>query len=286
MEAEGVTFVTDAHIGANVPATKLKEFDAVVLCGGATKPRDLPIPGRDLDGVHFAMDFLTQSNKRVAGDELNGSTPIMATDKNVIVIGGGDTGSDCIGTSNRHKATSITNFELFGKPTSERPANQPWPYWPMRLRTSTSHDEGCDREWAVLTKEFVGENGKLTGLKTVQVRWVPNFTGGRPMMEEIAGTEKEWPAELVLLAMGFLGPETNTMVDQLGLELDGRGNVKCDASYMSNVPGIFSAGDMRRGQSLIVWAISEGREAAHHADRYLTGDSELPTKGGVDLPRV
>ena len=286
MEAEGISFQVNAEVGVNVSVAELQEeYDALLLCGGATKPRDLPVPGRELDGVHFAMDFLTENNKNVAGDFESIEGLLRADGKDVIVIGGGDTGSDCIGTSIRHKANSVTNFELLPKPPEDRPEHQPWPYYPMRLRTSTSHQEGCDRNWSVLTKEFIGENGKLTGLRTVEAQFVPVEGGGRPRLEEVPGSEKEWPCQLVLLALGFLGPETNTMIDQLGLELDGRGNVKT-SNYQSSVDNVFAAGDMRRGQSLIVWAISEGREAAHHLDIFLTGSTELPSKGTEDLPRV
>lgn len=287
LKAEGIEFQTNVHVGTDVTADDLKTYDAVVLCIGATRPRDLPAPGRELNGVHFAMDFLTQQNKRVSGheDEIQ-VDPILASDKHVIVIGGGDTGSDCIGTSNRHGAASVTNFELLAEPPEGRPAEQPWPYWPMRLRTSTSHEEGCERFWSLLTKEFKGANGKLESLTTVELEWVPSSNGGRPQMKEVAGSEKEWPADLVLLAMGFLGPETNSIVHQLGVELDERGNVKADDSYATNVPGVFVAGDGRRGQSLIVWAISEGREAARGVDQFLVGKTELPTKDGFDLPRV
>jgi glutamate synthase (NADPH) small chain len=286
MRAEGITFQVNADVGVNVSVDDLQsEFDAIVLCGGATKPRDLPVPGRELDGVHFAMDFLGQNNKWVAGGFPSTDELLRAEGKDVIVIGGGDTGSDCIGTSNRHKATSVTNFELLAKPPEGRPEHQPWPYYAMRLRSSTSHQEGCDRNWSVLTKEFIGENGKLTGLRTIKAQFVPAEGGGRPRLEEIPGTEQEWPCQLVLLALGFLGPETNTMIDQLGLELDTRGNVKA-SNYQSSVPHVFAAGDMRRGQSLIVWAISEGREAARQVDIFLTGSSELATKGAEDLPRV
>ena len=286
LEAEGITFKTNANVGVNISTDELEAFDAVVLAGGATKPRDLPIPGRDLVGVEFAMDFLPQQNKRVAGDTVPDDESIMATDKHVIVIGGGDTGSDCVGTSNRQRAKSVTQFELLSQPPEGRPEQQPWPYWPMKLRTSTSHEEGCDRHWSIMTKEFIGENGRLKALRTVEVEWVPSNNGSRPELRETPGTEKAWPAELVLLAMGFLGPETNGMIDQLGLELDPRSNVKTDANYMTSKPGIFSAGDMRRGQSLVVWAISEGREAAHAVDHYLMGATTLPTKGDGDLPRV
>ena len=288
MRAEGIEFRTNAHVGKNVPAAELKKFDAIVLCGGATKPRDLPVPGRDLAGVHYAMEFLSQQNMRVAGDDVEkkGIAPILATGKHVIVIGGGDTGSDCIGTSNRHGAKSITQFELLAQPPPGRPGQQPWPYWPMKLRTSTSHEEGCDRFWSISTKSILGEGGRVKALRTVELDWVSSGNGAPPKPVERAGSEREWPADLVLLAMGFLGPEPDGVIAQLGVELDGRGNAKSDASYMTNVPGVFAAGDLRRGQSLVVWAISEGREAAHHVDKWLMGRSELPLKGGIDLPRV
>ncbi len=283
MEAEGIVFKTNAHIGVSVSSVVLKDFDAVVLCGGATKARGLTIPGSNLDGVVQAMQFLPMQNKTNAGDKIENR--IMATGKNVIVIGGGDTGSDCIGTSNRHGAKSVTNFELFGKPTPERPSNQPWPFWPMRLKTTTSHEEGVERFWSISTKEFKGENGKLKSLVTVNVEIEHTKTG--PKIKEVPGSEKEWPCELALLALGFLGAETDTMIADLGLEVDPRGNVKADeTNYRTSVPGIFAAGDMRRGQSLIVWAISEGREAAYHVDKFLMGSSNLPRKGDGDIPRV
>jgi glutamate synthase (NADPH/NADH) small chain len=300
MKDEGINFRTSAHVGKNVTVDELDHYDAIVLCGGATKPRNLPIPGRELNGIHFAMDFLSQNNKRVAGDEVDGSIDdfrshadtkfpgvLNAKGKNVIVIGGGDTGSDCIGTSLRHGAVQVDNFELFPKPPEGRPEHQPWPYYPMKLRTSTSHEEGCERAFSTMTKEFIDDgNGNVKALRTVEVKPVPREGGGLAF-EELPGSEKIWPTELVLLAMGFTGPETNTMVEQLGLELDPRGNVKCGSDYQSSRKGVFCAGDMRRGQSLIVWAISEGREAAHHVDAFLRkGSSELPTKGGIDLPRV
>ena len=288
MEAEGVDFNINTHIGVNFPTDDLKRYDAVILCGGSTKRRGLPTEGADLEGVHQAMEFLPQQNRRNAGDdESKLSSNLTATDKNVIVIGGGDTGSDCIGTSIRHGAASVANFELMGKATTDRPDGQPWPFWPMRLRTSTSHEEGVDRYWSVSTKKFIGdENGKLKALVTCEVS--VNRENGGFKIEEVPNTEKEWPCELALLALGFTGPETDTMINDLGLDLDPRGNVLADEkTYMTNVPGIFTAGDMRRGQSLIVWAISEGREAAHHVDRFLMGHSELPTKDSEwDLPRI
>ena len=288
MEEEGIDFNINTEVGVNFPTEDLKRYDAVLICTGATIRRQLPIEGADLEGVHQAMEFLPQQNRRNAGDagEKLG-TDLTAKDKNVIVIGGGDTGSDCIGTSIRHGAKSVSNFELMGKATTDRPAGQPWPFWPMRLRTSTSHEEGVERFWSISTKKFVGdENGKLKGLVTTEV--TVNRENGGFKIEEVPNTEKEWPCELALLALGFTGPETNTMVKDLGLELDGRGNVKADEdTYMTSVPGVFSAGDARRGQSLIVWAISEGREAAHQVDRFLMGHSELPQKDAEwDLLRV
>jgi len=286
LEKEGISFETNAHVGVNVDAVKLKkEFDAIVLCGGATVRRPIPIKGADLKGVYQAMDFLKQNNKRVAGkndfDEV-----ISAKDKHVIVIGGGDTGSDCIGTSNRQGAKSVTNFEILDKPTEGRPPHQPWPYWPMRLRTSSSHKEGVERFFSISTKEFIGDkNGNLTGLKTVEVEWIFK-EGERPQLKELPNTEKHWNCDLVLLALGFTGAE-KTIADQLGLEMDFRTNIKANTKdYRTNVSGVFTAGDMRRGQSLIVWAISEGRQAAYHVDKYLMGCSNLPLKDDNDLPRI
>ncbi len=286
MTEEGIEFRTNADIGRNVDVAEIeKEFDAIVICTGATAGRELPVPGRDLDGVHLAMEFLPQQNKVVAGDRVEGQ--ITATGKHVIVIGGGDTGSDCIGTSNRQGAASVTNFELLPRPPEDRPPHQPWPYWPMRLRTSTSHEEGCEREWSVLTKAFTGEDGKVTGLTTVQVEFVPDPAGGRPQMKEVPGTERQWKADLVLLALGFTGPERYGLVETFGLELDRMGNLQCGTDYQTSRPGVFAAGDARRGQSLIVWAISEGREAARCVDLHLMGRTLLPTKGqNGDLPRV
>jgi glutamate synthase (NADPH/NADH) small chain len=286
LEEEGITFKTNAHVGDNVDAKKLKkEFDAIVLCGGATVRRPIPVKGAELKGVYQAMDFLKQSNQRVDGksdfDEV-----ISANDKHVIVIGGGDTGSDCIGTSNRHGAKSVTNFEILDKPTEGRPAHQPWPSWPMRLRTSSSHKEGVERFFSISTKEFVGDKkGNLIGLKTVEVEWIFK-EGKRPQLKELPNSEKHWDCDLVLLALGFVGAE-NTIANQLGIEMDFRTNIKANTNdYKTNVSGVFAAGDMRRGQSLIVWAISEGRQAAHHVDAFLMGSSNLPLKDDSDLPRV
>ena len=287
MEAEGVQFLTKADVGGNYAVGKLKDFNAVVLCAGATQARDLPIPGRDLDGIHFAWDYLWQQNKRVSGDDLayENIAPIDAGGKHVIVIGGGDTGSDCVGTANRQGAASVTQFELFPTPPGERPLHQPWPYYPMILRTSSSHEEGADRHWSISTKAFEGSKGHVEQLRTVQVEVKTNGSG-RPGFVEVPGTETVWPADLVLLAIGYTGPETNGMIDQLGLELDRRGNLLTDGNYQTSRPGIFAAGDARRGQSLVVWAISEGREAARAVDAHLSGFIALPTKGEGDLPRV
>ncbi|MFC4722411.1 glutamate synthase subunit beta [Geojedonia litorea] len=286
LEDEGITFKTNAHVGVNVDALKLKEeFDAIVLCGGATVRRSIPIPGADLNGVHQAMDFLKLNNQHVDG-LIKADQLISAKGKHVIVIGGGDTGSDCIGTSNRHGAKSVTNFEILSKPTEGRPAHQPWPYWPMRLRTSSSHKEGVERFFSVSTKEFKGDkNGNLVGLTTVEVEWIFRV-GERPQLRELPNTEKHWDCDLALLALGFIGAE-KTLAEQLGLEMDFRTNIQAtEKNYKTNVPGIFAAGDMRRGQSLIVWAISEGRQAAHHVDAFLMGSSNLPLKDSNDLPRI
>ncbi|WP_298766107.1 glutamate synthase subunit beta [uncultured Polaribacter sp.] len=276
LEAEGIVFKTNVNVGVNYDVADLKAFDAIVLCGGATERRSLPTPGIDADGVVQAMDFLTQQTKALFGKEVKDQ--IMATDKNVIVIGGGDTGSDCIGTSNRHGATSVVNFEIMPKPPGERSPTTPWPFWPLKLKTSSSHKEGAQRNWLINTKEFVkDDNNKLIALKTVNVEWkmVP---GQRPELIEVPGTEKTWPCDLALLALGFTGPES-TLAEKLGIKTDARSNYKADyGKYQTNVNNIFTAGDMRRGQSLIVWAISEGREAARQVDLFLMGKSELPSK--------
>lgn len=277
MEMEGIMFRTNAHVGVNISPKLLKdEFDSIVLTGGASAPRDLPIPGRELDGVHFAMQFLTQQNKRVAGDRIF-SGDILAKDKNVLVIGGGDTGSDCVGTSNRHGAKSVTQIELLAKPPLDRTETNPWPNWPMVLMTSSSHEEGVNRQWAILTKEFIGDSrGKLQGLKVVDITWGV-AKDGRMGFEEIADTERIIPCELALLAIGFVGAEKGNLLTELGVELDNRGNIKTE-NYKTTAEGVFSAGDMRRGQSLVVWAISEGREAARAVDMSLMGYSHLESK--------
>lgn len=283
LEEEGIIFKTNVHVGVNYSVTELNNFDSVVLCGGATQNRGLPAKGVESKGVVQAMTFLTQQNKRNAGIKIE-EEEILATAKNVIVIGGGDTGSDCVGTSNRQGAITVTNFEILPKPPVDRSETTPWPFWPLKLNTTTSHEEGCDRNWLISTKEFIADKeGNLTALKTVQIEWVYK-PEQRPKLEEVPGTEKIWPCELVLLALGFTGPE-KTLSEQLGIETDFRSNYKA-VEYQTNIPHIFTAGDMRRGQSLIVWAISEGREAAKKVDEYLMGYSNLPTKGEGDLPGV
>jgi len=287
LETEGIVFKNNVNVGVTVSIETLKnEFDAIVLCGGATIRRNIPIKGAHLKGVYQAMDFLKQNNERVDGI-CEFAEELKATDKKVIVIGGGDTGSDCIGTSNRHGATSVTNFEILNRPTLDRPTDQPWPYWPMRLRTSSSHKEGVERVFSISTKEFLGDTkGNLTGLVTAEVEWTKS-PEGKYTLKEVPGTEKQWDCDIALLALGFTGPE-KTLIDQLKLDTDLRGNVKSAANdYHTNVQGVFTAGDMRRGQSLIVWAISEGRQAAHHIDKYLMGSTLLPLKDeSSDLPRV
>ena len=256
----------------------LAEFDAVVLAGGAEQPRDLPVPGRELAGVHFAMEFLPQQNRRVAGDE--GVRDLSATGKHVVVIGGGDTGSDCVGTSNRQGALSVTQFELLPQPPDAREQALVWPYWPIKLRTSSSHEEGCERDWAVATKRFEGENGKVKELVAARVEWQKDPASGQMKMVEVPGSEFELKADLVLLAMGFVGRRSQSVLDAFGVERDARGNAARDdrrrGCYATSVPKVFAAGDMRRGQSLVVWAIREGRQCARAVDEFLMGSSELP----------
>jgi len=268
MTAEGVRFETRAHIGSNVPAEDLrKEFDAILLCGGAEAPRDLNVPGRELKGIHFAMEFLPQQNKRNAGDDV--PNQILATGKNVIIIGGGDTGADCLGTCHRQKARSVHQFEIMPQPPEMRAPSTPWPLWPLQLRIESSHEEGGLREWAIGTTHFSGdENGNVKQLHAIRV-------GPPPKFELMPGTEFTLDAELVLLALGFTGPVKPGMIEQFGVKLDARSNIATDANYMSSVPGIFAAGDMRRGQSLVVWAISEGRKAAAGVDKFLMGSTRL-----------
>ncbi len=285
MRTEGVEFHTHAHIGVDIPIAKLRaDYDALVLAGGAEKPRDLPIPGRELEGIHFAMDFLTRNSKRVQGSFVPDDEFISAHGKNVLVIGGGDTGSDCIGTSNRHGARSVIQIEILDKPPVKEDKGLTWPDWPNKLRTSSSQEEGCERHWNVQTKSLVGdEQGRVKAVKYCLVRWDKDAQG-RWQMSEIPGTEGEFKVELVLLAMGFVHPVHAGMLEALkseaGLELDPRGNVKAPTdgigAYQTSVPGIFGAGDMRRGQSLVVWAIREGRQCARAVDEWLMGRSDLP----------
>jgi glutamate synthase (NADPH/NADH) small chain len=280
MEEEGVVFMTNANVGENIKVDDLtRSFDAIVLTGGSTVARDLPIPGRDLKGIHYAMDFLTQQNGRVSGKTFNPEEEIWATGKHVVVIGGGDTGSDCVGTSNRHGAASVTQIEVMAKPPQERDASTPWPNWPMQLRTSTSHEEGCDRNWAILTKEFIGdETGQVKSLRLANMDYISVKPGEAPKFQEVPGTVREIPCELALLAIGFVHPQHKGLVAELGLDLDDRGNVKAGLDYQTSVPKVFAAGDMRRGQSLVVWAISEGREAARNVDIFLMGETKLEAK--------
>lgn len=294
MEAEGVTFRTNVDVGVDITAKDLQDqFDLVMLTGGSTVPRDLQIPGRDLKGVYPAMEFLSQQNKRVANRPVQvdhrgvpySDGELWATDKNVIVIGGGDTGSDCVGTSNRHGAASVTQIELMPMPPKERAASTPWPNWPMMLRTSTSHEEGCERYWSINTKAFIGdENGNLKALRIVDLEW--QNENGRMQMVEVPDSERDIPCELALLAAGFLHPQHNGLLDDLGVDYDERGNVKAVNYQTTTNPKVFAAGDMRRGQSLVVWAISEGREAARAADIYLMGDSVLEGKAVSVLAEV
>lgn len=287
MKKEGVTFVTNTSVGKDVTVAALKEnFDAVVISIGAGVPRDMPIPGRELKGVHFAMDFLTQQNRENSNEGFDLNNRISATAKNVVVIGGGDTGSDCVGTSVRHKAESVLQIELLGQPPLNRTEENPWPQWPLILRTSSSHEEGCERDWSIMTKAFIGDDeGNLKALRIVRIEWVPSKDGGRPGFVEVEGTEQELPCELALLAIGFVGPQQNGLLKDLSLEFDERGNVKC-VDYQTSDEKIFAAGDARRGQSLVVWAISEGREAARKVDEYLMGVSYLESKSKSLLEAV
>ncbi|QJB40968.1 glutamate synthase subunit beta [Chitinophaga oryzae] len=280
MDEEGVTFQCNANVGVNVSTNDLlREYNAIVLAGGSTIPRDLGITGRELKGVHYAMDFLKQQNKRVSSLPVDGHD-IMATGKNVVVIGGGDTGSDCVGTSNRHGAVSVTQLELLPKPPGERTDYMPWPTYPMVLKTSSSHEEGADRQWAIATKAFIGDdNGHLKALRIVDLQWTLGADGKPARFTEVPGSERDIPCELALLAMGFVHPQHTGMLEQLEVEKDERGNVKAtEKDYLTSIPKVFTAGDMRRGQSLVVWAISEGRECARKVDEFLMGSSQLESK--------
>ncbi|MFZ9403528.1 MAG: glutamate synthase subunit beta [Sediminibacterium sp.] len=280
LEQEGIEFKCNANVGVNVRVNDiLREYDAIVLAGGSTIPRDLPVPGRELNGVHFAMEFLKQQNKRVSNLSID-EKEIITTGKNVVVIGGGDTGSDCVGTSNRQGAKSVTQFELLPKPPASRASYMPWPTYPMLLKTTTSHEEGVERIWEVATKAFIGdEQGNLKALQIVDLEWSSASDGRPASFKEKEGSIREIPCEAAFLAMGFLHPQQKGLLEELGVELDERGNVKAtEAAFQTSVPKIFTAGDMRRGQSLVVWAISEGRECARKVDIYLTGSSLLETK--------
>jgi glutamate synthase (NADPH/NADH) small chain len=283
MEEEGVIFKCNANVGVDISINDLlREYNAIILAGGSTIPRDLQIPGRELKGVHFAMDFLKQQNKRVA-EKKEENENITAKDKHVVVIGGGDTGSDCVGTSNRQVAKLVSQFELLPKPPENRTPLMPWPTYPMIFKSTSSHEEGADRNWAIATKEFIGDNdGNLKALKIVDLEWKTVEAGKPPLFAEIAGSEREVPCQLALLAMGFVHPQHQGLINQLEIELDERGNVKAtEGSYQTNISKIFTAGDMRRGQSLVVWAISEGRESARKVDEFLMGSSMLETKDAM-----
>jgi glutamate synthase (NADPH/NADH) small chain len=276
MQAEGVEFRPNNHVGVDISARQLlAEFNAIVLAGGSELPRDLNTPGRELRGIHYAMDFLTQQNRRVAGQKVASDTEILATDKQVVVIGGGDTGSDCVGTSIRQGAHSVTQLEIMPKPPLHENKLLSWPNWPLKLRTSTSHEEGCERDWAVTTKAFVGADGQVTAIRVARLEW--QSINGRQTMIDVPDSEFEIKADLVLLAMGFIHPIHQGMVQELGVEMDERGNIRAETNdYQTSLNKVFSAGDMRRGQSLVVWAIREGRQCARAVDEFLMGSSELP----------
>jgi len=283
LREEGVAFQTGVHVGVDLTAAELRQnFDAVLLCTGSEQPRDLPVEGRELQGVHFAMEFLPQQNRRLAGDVLPAGRDILATDKHVVVLGGGDTGSDCVGTSHRQGARSVTSIELLERPPDVRAPSTPWPQWPLMFRSSSSHDEGGRREFALMTKRLVGSGGRVEKLEGVAIRFGERDSSGRPQLEEVPGSEFEMRADLVLLAMGFVHPVHEGLLDELGLELDPRGNVRADTvGFACSEPGIFAAGDCRRGQSLVVWAQWEGREAARAVDAYLVGKTRLPSRHAI-----
>ena len=277
MAEEGVEFKTDTHVGVNYPSDELlKRFDAVCLAIGSTKSRELDVPGRELDGVHLAMQYLPQQNKILAGEHIDPENRITAEGKRVVILGGGDTGADCLGTAHRQGAEVVYQIELLAEPPAERRSNNPWPQWPIIIRSSAAHEEGGIRDYSIATKAFTGSNGHVEKIHAVRLEWGPPDSSGRPSMKEIPGSEFELETELVLLAMGFVHPEHEGMVTDLGIELDARGNIKVDQGKMTSVPGVFAAGDAARGQSLVVWAIAEGREAAHHMDKYLMGSTKLP----------
>ena len=277
MAEEGITFLTNTNVGVDFPVDRLlSEFDAVCLACGSTQARELDVPGRDLEGVHQAMEYLSQQNRVQSGEQISDDERINAEGKRVVILGGGDTGADCLGTAHRQGAEVVYQLELLAEPPDQRATDNPWPQWPIILRSSAAHEEGGIRDYAVLTKSFTGSNGKLEKLHGVRVEWKEGANGGRPSMEEIPGSEFEIETELTLLAMGFLHPEQDGMLAQIGVELDGRGNIAIDANRMSSVPGVFAAGDAVRGQSLVVWAIAEGRESARAIDLHLMGETSLP----------
>ena len=277
MEEEGITFETGVNVGVDLSADQLlDDFDAICLACGSTVPRDLPVPGRELDGVHFAMEYLTQQNRLNAGQQVSAEDRLTAEGKRVVILGGGDTGADCLGTAHRQGAELVNQYELLAEPPMNRPASNPWPQWPLILRSSAAHEEGGIRDYGILTKSFSGSDGKVEKLHAVRVEWSQPESGGRPEMTEVPNSEFEVETDLVLLAMGFLHPEHNGLLTQLGVELDPRGNVKIGPDRMSSVPGVFAAGDTARGQSLVVWAIAEGRETARAVDLFLMGHSNLP----------
>ena len=277
MEKEGIRIETGVNVGEDLPAEQLlREFDAICLACGSTVPRDLDVPGRELDGVHFAMDYLSQQNRLNSGEELTSESRITAEGKRVVILGGGDTGADCLGTAHRQGAELVSQYELLAEPPLQRADSNPWPEWPAILRSSAAHDEGGVRDYGILTKSFSGRDGKLERLHGVRVEWGQPANGGRPAMTEVPGSEFEVETELVLLAMGFLHPQHEGLLNQLGVELDGRGNVNIGPDRMSSVPGVFAAGDTARGQSLVVWAIAEGRETARAVDLFLMGETKLP----------
>ncbi len=277
MTEEGINFETGVNVGVDLPVESLlSDFDAVCLACGSTVPRDLEVPGRELDGVHFAMDYLTQQNRLNAGEQVDADGRITAEGKRVVILGGGDTGADCLGTAHRQGAELVNQFELLAEPPLQRATANPWPEWPMILRSSAAHEEGGVRDYGILTKSFSGSDGKLERLHAVKVEWSQPPNGGRPAMTEVPGSEFEVETELALLAMGFLHPQHEGLLTRLGVDLDGRGNVSLDSGRMSSVPGVFAAGDTARGQSLVVWAIAEGRETARAVDLYLMGETNLP----------
>ena len=277
MEQDGVEFRTGVNVGVDYPVEDIRAgFDAVCLCGGSTQARDLNVPGRDLDGIHLAMEYLPQQNRLVSGDSIDPALRITARGRRVVILGGGDTGADCLGTAHRQGAKTVHQFELLPEPPETRASSNPWPQWPVVLRSSAAHEEGGIRDYGISTKRFSGSNGRVEKLHGVRLDWSGRDANGRPSMAEIPGGEFEMDADLVLLAMGFLHPVREGMLERLGVDLDHRGNVKVDGMRMTSVPGVFAAGDMTRGQSLVVWAIAEGREAAHYIDRYLMGSTLLP----------